>query len=144
MLSADGLFGEEQSLRPKFWTYYSWNNFVRVKPIALVMKDVAESAEMDHQPLLPSVNKVVTDGDAAIGAAVVSAPKRRLGVFDLVFFGVGSTVGACPAAVGWLRVCPPPSAHPPPTSAVAPCSLSLVLGFINCSCCVSQARASFP
>lgn len=82
------------SLRPKFWTYYSWNNFVRVKPIALVMKDVAESAEMDHQPLLPSVNNVVTDGDAAIGAAVVSAPKRRLGVFDLVFFGVGSTVGA--------------------------------------------------
>jgi hypothetical protein len=90
--------------RGQFWSYYSWNNFTRLKPIDMVLAESHGDGGGDHQPLLPSVNN--GDGDLGVAAkSVVVLPKRRLGVADLVFFGVGSTVGGCLCAHASGRAC---------------------------------------
>ena len=80
-----------------FYSYYTWNNFSRIKPIEWVLKESeAAFAAEEREHLLE--NGVINDGTPADGGeSVASAPTRlqkRLGAMDLIFYGVGSTVGA--------------------------------------------------
>jgi hypothetical protein len=79
------------------WSYYTLANFSRVRPFVHV--DPAPEVEEQDRPLLP--DESLGDGCAVPTQAVSeltadSAPRlvKRLGVCDLVFYGVGSTVGA--------------------------------------------------
>jgi hypothetical protein len=76
-----------------------------VKPIAWVLKDAAGGGgdhggvggDADQQSLLPSLNAGgmgESDDGGLVGENPPTRLQKKLGVWDLVFYGVGSTVGA--------------------------------------------------
>ena len=82
------------TMRRRFWSYYTVQNFTRVRP--MTSPDDASTArgvgdvEGQDRPLLPD------DDGPTRATSLTSAPQlvKRLTVADLVFYGVGSTVGA--------------------------------------------------
>ena len=84
------------SVIPKFWSFYTWENFSRVKPIEWVLKEAATSELAEgHGSSMPLLSGKQSFNSEEGG--LDAAPKtlgKKLGVWDLVFYGVGSTVGA--------------------------------------------------
>lgn len=84
-----------------FYSYYTWANFTRVKPIAWVLRESERAAAEEEaaaekmlQLAAGEPGSPIADGD---GGSVGTGPRRlqkRLGAADLIFYGVGSTVGA--------------------------------------------------
>jgi hypothetical protein len=79
-----------------FWTYYSWDNFSRIKPIAWVLREAAKGeaegpASDESERLLAGSER---EGGAVERNAAPTRLLKRLGPADLIFYGVGSTVGA--------------------------------------------------
>lgn len=79
-------------LQKPFWSYYTLSNFSRVKPIAWVLRESEKHAAQDAAD-----DAVLMAAGVSEGTVLHTGPRRlqkRLGPFDLVFYGVGSTVGA--------------------------------------------------
>jgi hypothetical protein len=74
-----------------FWTYYSWENFSRIKPIAWVLRE----AEKHDGPASDESERLLgAEGHTERDASAPTRLLKRLGPADLIFYGVGSTVGA--------------------------------------------------
>jgi hypothetical protein len=71
-----------------FWSFYSFANFSRVKPVSAVLREAGGASSESEEPLI--IGGSFDSEHAKGGRGLV----KQLSVSDLVFYGVGSTVGA--------------------------------------------------